>query len=60
MALLGTYFTDMSDLKMRTRKEVEERIAGYKEAIENTSDKKAQEVWYNLMWENEWFIGKRA
>jgi len=66
---LGIYFEDITEYEVRSREEVEEHMAELESAIKEAkegkqivSDKErdiAITVWQNLLWENEWFLGKR-
>lgn len=66
---LGTYFENITEYKMRSKEEVREHMieleAAIKEAKEGKSIVSEKEkdiaitVWQNLLWENEWFLGKR-
>ena len=67
---LGTYFEDASEYSMRSREEVELRIAEYEHALreldegkdgilQGMKEKEARTAWQNLIWENEWFLGRR-
>lgn len=67
---LGTYFEDASEYSIRSREDVEKRIAEYEHALRELDngnigvlqgmDKtEARTAWQNLIWENEWFLGRR-
>ncbi len=66
---LDIYFEDITEYKMRSKEEVYNHMKELEDAIKEAKkggsivNKKEKDiaitVWQNLLWENEWFLGKR-
>lgn len=69
LANLNIYFEDITECKIRSEEEIKEHMNELQKAIDEAKEGKeivnekerdiAITVWQNLLWENEWFLGKR-